>query len=70
MTSLPPFQHCTAFQMKFSNDLWMRGMYAPLRPQVNLFCTVKPMCHRHPHQPMTIEKNDTIRREMTMIAIA
>lgn len=45
-------------------------MYDPRSPQVNRFCTVKPMCHFKPHHPMTQAKKDTMKRDMTMIAMA
>lgn len=45
-------------------------MYEPRRPQVNLFCTLNPMCHFKPHHPMTQAKNDTMKRNITMTAMA
>lgn len=70
VTRRPPFQACTAHQMKFSKDRWIKGMYAPRKPQVNRFCTVKPTCQVSPHQAMMQEKRQTTARETMMTAIA
>jgi hypothetical protein len=45
-------------------------MYAPRKPQVNRFCTVKPICQVRPHQAIMHENKQTMALETMMIAIA
>jgi hypothetical protein len=42
--------------MKFSKILCNKGMKLPLKPQLYLFCTVKPICHFNPIQATRVEK--------------
>ena len=56
--------------MKFNKHRWRSGIYAPRKPHVNRFCTVKPTCHVKPHQAITQAKKETMNREITIIAMA